>query len=571
MSRSNRPPSRTFERLNLEPLETRDNPAGYWWLPGANSDFLSTTAGNWSAGPGGVPYAIHTEAPNWDDDLYFQGDLTQAWCTIPETGTPTNPYGVAFNSINLLFGEPLEPEPGPIGSPPPPPVPGDAYWGTVTLADSFAVRDLVVDCGYINQADPTTLALSTAAHAGTLTVTTALDWTGGTLNSNTTAGYIDLAPGSISTAEPSFTNPGINGTVFLGSTLTLKGTEPNLPGLGSTLNVLSGTYKLLRDGADFVVGSGSTINMEPVPKPPQDPPTTPGLIRIDGENKTKHAKRGGLEVEDGGTAIVKAKDRPANNFDSALVDFTGTVSKLDNAGTVILKDYAWMRFTHTDEEMPALGGFIQANEESNPINPKEKLLLEAGSKITCRERAAVQILNGVLEMTEKRDSAGDLLETQPDVEIVGSNHADVQYALWIEMNTRLRAGAGRSIPIKLAIWGKLQWSGDIELYADHTAYRSDEVVVSNRILVDNEQRPFGQGKPDPKLKVAWFNAAQGEPVTGLSAWDLVVSNFVQPPGEENLPIDKEPKYEAPPKVGNLEVDIKLNTAQSKIQMKKKAE
>jgi hypothetical protein len=47
-------------------LEARDVPAWYYWAPPAASDLLSTTAGNWMAGPG-VPFAYdtHRRGPVW--------------------------------------------------------------------------------------------------------------------------------------------------------------------------------------------------------------------------------------------------------------------------------------------------------------------------------------------------------------------------------------------------------------------------------------------------------------------------------------------------------------------------
>ena len=505
MSRHDRPRHRTFGRLNLEGLEAREVPAAYFWCPSANSDLLSTTASNWLMGPG-TPAAPHTTAPGWQDDLYFQGDVTQAWCT-PETGTPTNPYGVAFNGIHLLFGDPPEPEPGPPGSPPPPPDPAEGYWGTVTLADSFAVRNLEIDCGYVRQADPTTLSLSADAHAGTLTVQSALDWTGGTLNSNTVAGFIDLAPGSISTAEPSFTNPDINGTVYLGSTLTLKAPDPNdpLPNLDSVFDHYEGTYEI-KNVANFVVEDHSRLQIKaPVPKPTH----TSARVIYNADPYTHVAETKGIVEIEGGTVEIECEEQPRTTNLPARVQFKAKKPKIVNeSGLLIIRDKSEVIFTPNEGDGDGAG-----IRHTGFLDPTTRI--EAGSKVKCEQKTNVRIDAGALELTALNDEAGVPVLNQPEV-VISAPDAEFALDIWSE----LRRAEGRTVTLTLNVDGVFRAFGRLGFWADRTRADSDQIVVKKETVLDD----------DTWIDAEWFTS-NGVSVSAPAKWVLVKVTS-QLPGEK---------------------------------------
>lgn len=145
-------------------------PAAYWWAP--QTDTLFGNPENWMKGPS-IPwdyYESSDPAPSVQDDLYFQGGVTDASCLIPSVSDhPT--YGYAFKSIRLLPGStntPIDEEELPGEGPPPsPPAEPIEYTGTVTLSNSFAVGTLEVASGFLSQADANA---GTTGSAGTLTV-----------------------------------------------------------------------------------------------------------------------------------------------------------------------------------------------------------------------------------------------------------------------------------------------------------------------------------------------------------------------------------------------------------------
>ncbi len=145
-------------------------PAGMPGMPPPPTPSYSTLT-NWRIGYGPTNFA--TELPNSDDHLIFDGGISSASCDIPAQ-TVTSGQNT-FAGIHLHFG--LVAVPVEIGSPPVPPT-NMPYSGTVTLSNSFPVGELEVDCGAISQGSSSV----TSGNGSTLTVTSSLDWTGGTLN-----------------------------------------------------------------------------------------------------------------------------------------------------------------------------------------------------------------------------------------------------------------------------------------------------------------------------------------------------------------------------------------------------
>ena len=503
-----------------------------------------------------MPYQPASQPPGAGDHLYFTGDVDDD-CVIAgeEVVTTVFPEGggepvtlvthlpVAFAGLHLT----------------------DSYAGTVDLHASGTVGELELASAdaSIAQNDPNTVA---QGDGGTLTVTTLFTWTGGTLNSGPVPGEVVLS-GATGMADPTVAASDDACTVGLGSTFTLS---KNGSGVGSTLEVLEGTYRLLHNAAGFVVGLGSTILLKAPVEGTVRPRPTPGKIEIDGENKTKTATtKGSLEVKEGGTAVVSAANRTQENKNSpAKLSFSseGGVSELKNAGTVVLRDRAWVQFDHTAKDAEGqntAGGFTQANPQSDPQNPKELLQIEAGCKITCANWAWVRISAGHLELTEKTEG-GTVLAGQPNVVI--QRQDDVTYALVLDENTKIRWGEDRTVPIRLDITGDFSWTGDVELFVDHTAFKNDLVEVDGRILVNNQPNPFGQ--PDPKLRVKWFDATSGNPVADQGLWTLVSSKFVNAPGVNPVldPIENTPTFNHPPAIGNFTPTLSKNAAKNKIEL-----
>jgi hypothetical protein len=513
---------------------------------------------------------VYDFAPRAGDDLYFSGLVSNADCVIP-------PWG----------GQ--QPMPGgpPVPPPPPPAHIGDNfnsirtqgnYSGSVEAQRDLQVNILQVSSGYVVQKNNYDLTTSNNMHAGDLTVSGMFTWTGGGIqdgpraprvNGKVVAGKLNLAPGATGLAEPSG-----GGMVTLGSILTLDGSYTSQ--VGSKMDVMEGTYKLLNNPAGFVVAAFSTILFKaPVPQSLNPPPSTPGKIMVDGENKTKTATtEGSLKVDKDGKAIVEAANRTEENAHlPARLDFTskGGVAQLKNAGTVVLKDRAWVLFDHTAEEQVGLanGGYLQEDDPPAVGGSTALLQIEAGCKISCDNRAEVQIVNGNVELTERKGMNAQPLAEQPAVEIVGAMTTAFPNALRLERDATIRRGEGRTVAIPLNIVGQLYWAGDIQLYADHTKYENDKVEVTKRVIVE-EEMTIEDEVFAPHLSVVWFDATQGNPVSAPFAgdWTLVHSKFTNEPhaNPQLDPISRMPDFDSPPIVGGLNTSTGLTTDKKKIEM-----
>jgi hypothetical protein len=231
-------------RLTAERLESREVPANYYWAPPSSSDLLASTAGNWRTGPT-TPYTTYTVAPDADDHLYFQANASNADCVVAsaagaggEGGGPSW-SGSQFAGMHLLA----------------------AYEGTVELRRDVAVGtlDLAAPDAAIWQNDPATVS---QGDAGTLTVTAALTWTAGTLNSGSVPGTVALAATATGLAAP------LDGvSVSLGSKVQLLGNSTTQT--GSTLEVQDGTFNLTNSQVGFEVASFAALEFAlgaPVPR-----------------------------------------------------------------------------------------------------------------------------------------------------------------------------------------------------------------------------------------------------------------------------------------------------------------
>ncbi len=474
-------------------------PANYVWAPPAGMLGMPpppppsfTTLTNWRVGVGPTDFA--TELPNGDDHLYFIGGISSANCTIPDQ-TPTAPTN-AFAGIHLNFG--LEAVPTEIGSPPPPPA-NVPYSGTVTVADSLAVGELDVDCGAIAQADPN----APTGTAGTLTVNGHLDWTGGTLNSSTTAGTIALASGATGVAEPSFTNPGINAAVDLGSVLTTLG--------DSTLTLKSGTYNLSVE-ASFVASGSSLITLNPVPKPNPTSEPLNGDIYINDKPGVRGA--GGMVlVEECASAVFESEDPEASSTDPLRVIFSGKSPGIENWGNVTVAG-------HTEVVLKPVGSttgqFAQKGEYAYTM-------LEPGAQITCQQESQVNIEKGRLLLVDKEGASG----SQPDAYITNTTEAT---ALVLGEEAVIRRPATSSFAYHLQVKGGFDFQGRVELLADPTnENKADRITAWKQIVVGTTAT----------VAMRWFDVT-GTPVDINDEWILLKSYA----GGAD-PISALPQFDAP--------------------------
>jgi len=490
MSRENRPPHRIFGRLNLEALESRLNPADFWWCP-ASGD-LSTTASNWVMGPS-APYARWAVAPGPNDDLYFRGDVSTADCTIPQPADPS-PAAYAFHGLHLLFGPVVITRTGQTNQ--------AAYTGTVTAEGSFAVGTLEVECGQIAQDDPATVG---GGEAGTLTVKNFLDWTGGTLNSNTVAGTIALAPGASGVAAPSFTNPGINGTVALGSDLTTLG--------NSTLTLKNGTYRTSVD-ASFHVAGTSLLIMAPVPKVTPPPPPVDGDIYID--DKPGQRVKGMVTVDSDATAVVQPDDPEANPLATVKVTLSGTNPGITNSGTVKLAGNTEVIFKPVGVNNVS-GGYSQAPNFAVTE-------VASGAKFTCQKQTKVEITGGILRLLDKPHDPNSVPASQSDI-VIENTTGDT--ALVLGSDGVIERPAASEIPLTLKVTGAFDMNGQVKLLADSTVnLRSDLIDVTKKIEVGSSA----------KVTMGWF-AVVGTAVGVNDGWILM-----QSADPAAAPITAEPQF-----------------------------
>ncbi len=506
MSRNSRPPRQSFG-LSLERLEARDVPAAYYWAPPLGSDLSAATASNWRIGSG--PSLLASQPPDADDHLYFVGGLGQMDCLIPATLTASS--GNAFAGIHLLFG------PGPTTAT------GDGesggglpglvgYWNTVTLADSFSVGALTVECGYISQGSSSV----PSGNGSTLTVTSSLNWTGGTLNSNSVAGFINLAPGATGVAEPSFTNPGINGTVYLGSVLTTQAS--------STLTVKAGTYNMTVS-CGFNVLASSLLNLAPgapVPKRPEEPPPLDGefSIKFDNGQAATYATTQSTTIKVFSDATMTIQPALGGKGVYSQVEFTGQDCGIENRGTVVIRDKTQVKF---NQDAGGTGAYQQVDESA-------LTRVEAGCGFIGKDEQDSKVLieKGVFEMTELSGGNGQPLATQPNV-FIGRAINGTAYPSGFYLGPfALLRHADATVPMILDVRGTFKFRGTVELFADTTANKNDQIIVSGQVKVVGGT-----------VAMRWFNP-NSSPLG--QEWNLITSDYTGGAGD---PITAEPEFSDP--------------------------
>jgi hypothetical protein len=460
-------------------------PAAYYWSPTLGTS--SAVPDNWLMGPG-VPYAQHTEAPNGDDDLIFRGDVTQAHCTITPPSDTTSPGQPHFRAVEMIFS----PEYGSLPGFPAPP--RDAYLGTVTLADSLKVGELTVECGNLKQADLDTVNDPVAPDAGTLTVMLALDWTGGTLNSNDVHGTTELAPGTVSVAAPSYTNPGINQTVGLGSTIKLLSDQ--VTQWVSTLEVLSGQYDI-SNNAGFVVGSQCSLQVKPVPG---DTPAPGGgnqpqyKASVEFLGKGTRTAAGSVTAMAGSTVTFEPKLRPAESTVFAVYDAPEGPLK-NEGGTVIISDRIQAKFGGFDTTDITLATNLKLT--AAVYQTAGTLSLQAGSQIITAYGVAVSAGNFV---SPALNPDGSNNQEQPKAVIQATDPSPSTWALFLDNQASLDLPGN---PYRTPnIIGNFAWYGKVRLAInawDNTKHDLIEVTGYVRVLGNA-----------PKLELGWHQTAETE-------------------------------------------------------------
>ncbi len=157
---------------------------------------------NWTAG-----------VPTSTTAVYFSGSYGSV--TIPDGGSGST----QFAELHLVGG----------------------YSGTVTLSNNLTVRDLELTSGAVNQ--PST------SYGTDLTVTAAMIWTGGTLNSSTNLATLTIDGATARIA------PAGGGTVNLGDNITLAG--------GAVATLKEGTVLATNENEEIDVGEECGMEADP--------------------------------------------------------------------------------------------------------------------------------------------------------------------------------------------------------------------------------------------------------------------------------------------------------------------
>lgn len=403
-------------------------PANYYWAPGAGSDLLASTAGNWRTGPT-TPYTTYTVAPDADDHLYFQANASNADCVIAiaagaggEGGGPSW-SGSQFAGIHLLA----------------------AYEGTVELRRDVTVGtlDLAAPDAAIWQNDPATVS---QGDAGTLTVTAALTWTAGTLNSGSVPGTVELAAAATGTANPN------GGRVSIGSTLKLVGDV--VTQAGSVMDFLNGTYNWT-GGDGIEVNNHCSLDI----KLDLTIPTLPPLLTTFGN--TDLNKQTKLNIKPGGTAQIYSIFRQAS--DVAVREWKGDGFSVNNqGGAFFIKGYT--KATLTGSELLTV-----PNYKTGGGQPQQVLLsynqtlgdsnFEAGSAMEVSKN--VSFSGGAVIVSSPTNGNGQVVQAGPFVLKVPpkENQYDSDKIAFIGGGTRISMDGDRANDIfnTLKIDGKVYW------------------------------------------------------------------------------------------------------------------
>ncbi len=274
--------TRLKSRLGCEMLEARDVPAAFYWNPLLSGGMVNANvdvASNWTDMSG----VRQTAAPVSADDLYFTG-YSQPGSSGPsypganaviKSADINQPVVRTYNSIHLLAG----------------------YTGTVDFKVSTYVGILELRGGNIAQND----AFYATAGGGHLTVRVHFDWTGGTLNSGPTAGWVHLegATGII--------DPGDGNTVNTRSTLNLM---KNASDVMASTTQRRGFIDFL-DGNGMIVGETCQVELKVKPIPAGNPNAIVGYKGT--QTTTGDLNRKYIHVKKDAKVIVARDPEDANN------------------------------------------------------------------------------------------------------------------------------------------------------------------------------------------------------------------------------------------------------------------
>lgn len=459
-------------RLSLQTLESREVPANLYWL-GYSSDF--TDPANWG---GAIPSSA--------DHLYFTGPTSPPPSPPPPGMPPPPPVPPSGSNTSTTFVK------GPIN----PPIP----YAPTSLPDNYAGVHILnnysgtltipfnISFGAYEQTSGNTYTPGTD-----VTVTSTFSWTGGNVNTSSTAGEYRIQGVPLGTVNPN------GGTVSSGSTMRI---EPNPTSLiGSVVTFLAGTIDWL-GGEGIIVDRFSIADIKPAP----------------GAVVTFDAKTSGKEIQilENGTATIHALDRPSGN--TQLAQFDGVNYSVENTGgTFKVHDRTNAKLTGGVAYL-GVGGqpaFVAVKQTSGLTQ------LEAASKITTNADSGVLFEGGTFEVL----NIDNVNLVQPEAVIDGA-------VLFGGTATLTMSGTKYGV---LSISKYMKWSGgEIKMAIGK---KPDGSVVSDLIAVVGKVTISS----NPKLTVRWTNEVPG--MAKNVSWDLITSadeitgNFVaQFPGAA-LPLE----------------------------------
>ncbi len=479
-------------RPQLERLEDHVNPAMYWDPLG--TDLSSGNPLNWCKdSSSGIVRCTTADTPTSPlEDLIFGAWIpvtyvyqyggqqqtiaahqSNADCVLSQASQYTTNGVANYRGVTLL----------------------SAYTKEIDLRQSANVTALDVRSGKIKQNDQGTVG---SGNAGTLTVVQTLDWTGGTINSNTVPGAFVLA----STAAGSI-NPGDGNTVTLGDTLTLKGN--NTTELGAVLTHHTGVWKLSQ-GTGIVVEGWANLNLIADEVDTTSPPSPPGSPLpamshgLDAENGVKEAN-GKLLIKSNGEVGYYPK---ATTYDPAKQYlYTQNLPIKNDGGTLTVKEKTDLKVTESSG-YGGIGGFNAAYI----WQMSGTTLLEAGSMISAIADTAyaLSVAGGTFSIT-KFASAGNY--TQPDAIVDGNFQLNGESAV---LNM-----PGPSYN-RLKINGFFRWNaGTVSLAIAKPptlgALIQDQIVATGEVYILNTHYTA--------LRLRWDEHALG--LTDHPSWDLIKS------------------------------------------------
>ncbi len=317
-----------------------------------------------------------------------------------------------------------------------------------------------------------------------MTITSTFSWTGGNLNTSSTAGEYRIQT-PLGVMDPN------GGTVSTGSTLKIMKNVASQ--LGSTVDMFEGVYDLL-GGGGFVVGDGGTLQIKARYLP------NPSKIEINDDRAFPNGD-GQLTVEKGAMAIIQRGDF-IPGYIASPVWFYGETPKLTNNGTVKVLGTAEVRFATKGEATGEGGGFHQVN----PGNATPETVLQAGCEIKFDGKTHMWIEDGNLRLAEDSEVSGD----QPAIEIEAP---DADYALKLDLFCGMTRTDDPTKAVRLEVTGSVKCGGYMEFYAKKSANENDQLRVTKKV-------EFGGGS---QVGVEWFENDNGQPRGLGQEWTLIKS------------------------------------------------